>query len=580
MRTCSQCQQLVSETIRLCPKCGNALPGPLRAFAEHSIEAILNETEHTTLYKAVSGTAEPVVLRRFHDTLSNEQIERLTSDVALINGIANAHLIPIIRFDVTDAGEAFRVKPFVKGELLSRLSRRGYFQKHQNAHWVMLRLAETFSGLHGAGLLATYVVTDDVLVSMPDDPRHRSIHVDFNGSRFLDPSSDEPGPALRILMEHHPELGEGKSIASTSDVYTLGSIFHELLTGKHPDPAARGHTDLSVPEPFRDLVTQMLDPIAHRRPGDAGVVLRALENLSTVRTRRQRGVPRQMSMTRLIISLAAVVTIAVLVWWPGGTDRGTPGVPGHAATSLEEARRSVVFIQTRYTYRYLDQDPESKGKLAWSTGTGFIVDRQTIATAGHVIAPWCFNGRPLEGKVENFKYEYAVWPLGAALKGIVSPSGKSPYIYDDALVSWGNRPAVRFHALDEEHDLALLRLSDPADLPPLELATEEQYSSLVQRLRPVALIGFPRDSQDDNHVNPLLSRGSIAQLNRAGFTADLANHKGSSGGPVLDLEARVLGIATNALGGEHDFTKAASILSLAQLLSRTRATKPRVPWTP
>lgn len=118
-------------------------------------------------------------------------------------------------------------------------------------------------------------------------------------------------------------------------------------------------------------------------------------------------------------------------------------------------------------------------------------------------------------------------------------------------VSWPDDPGQYTDAevvvLDRKNDLAVLRLPAPLNRKVLPLWPKE---SKLQEGSPVATIGHPSVPQFwssppvDMEMTYLISTGVVSGVTKKDFISDLSLSPGNSGGPVLDPEGRLLGIAS------------------------------------
>ena len=115
---------------------------------------------------------------------------------------------------------------------------------------------------------------------------------------------------------------------------------------------------------------------------------------------------------------------------------------------------------------------------------------------------------------------------------------------DDAVVEvWlhdERRRSGQVVGLDEYLDLALIKLSSGQGLRPLSLGSSAEVSAGQD----ILAIGYPLDS-----ITPTVTRGIVSALvlgedGTEWVQMDVAVNPGSSGGPVLDRDGRVVGVVT------------------------------------
>jgi S1-C subfamily serine protease len=112
-------------------------------------------------------------------------------------------------------------------------------------------------------------------------------------------------------------------------------------------------------------------------------------------------------------------------------------------------------------------------------------------------------------------------------------------------------------AADPEQDLAVLKVNGIANLPkPIDISTNPDIAETL----PVTVYGFPfGESLASAKGNPTItvSNGSVSSIRRdkndevAAVQIDGALNPGNSGGPVVDAEGRLVGVAVATIRGAH-----------------------------
>jgi len=179
------------------------------------------------------------------------------------------------------AGGAFLVMELIEGDTLAARIGRAPMAA-ADAIELATQLADVLSAAHGIGLVHRDLKPENVIV---DEGRARVL--DF-GLAFL----RADGPAGRMTRDGvvvgtpaylSPEQARGEAVGPPTDVYALGCILHEMLTGQPPfggaemdvltkqmfaPPPPLGAID-PVPAALDALRRAMLDKAADRRPGAA-----------------------------------------------------------------------------------------------------------------------------------------------------------------------------------------------------------------------------------------------------------------------------------------------------------------------
>jgi S1-C subfamily serine protease/regulation of enolase protein 1 (concanavalin A-like superfamily) len=176
-------------------------------------------------------------------------------------------------------------------------------------------------------------------------------------------------------------------------------------------------------------------------------------------------------------------------------------------------------------------DPGDPGSGMSGSGFLFRVDGQTgyIATNDHVVSPpkGLFNNRP-------------------AIKVVLRSGTRGERTLPAEVV-----------ATSSESDLAIVRITGVKDLPaPIDVARETE---LVETM-PVYVFGFPFGqglAQGRGRPSVVVGKGSVSSVRRnddgtlAAVLIDGALNPGNSGGPVVDTQGRLVGVAVAAIRGAN-----------------------------
>ena len=162
--------------------------------------------------------------------------DRFLREIKLTAQLSHPHILPLL-----DSGEAdgliFYVMPFVEGESLRhRLDREGKLPLDE-ALRITREVADGLESAHRRGVIHRDVKPENILIE-----EGHAVVADFGIARAVAESSDQKltvtGMAVGTPEYMSPEQmmgGRGATIDVRTDVFALGCVLYELLTGQPPN---------------------------------------------------------------------------------------------------------------------------------------------------------------------------------------------------------------------------------------------------------------------------------------------------------------------------------------------------------
>jgi len=230
-------------------------------------------------------------------TASTEGIDdadRRRSETALLASLTHPALVTLYDAAKDPASRReFLVMELVEGEDLRKVLERGPISRRDAAR-MLADLAEGLHVIHSRGIVHRDVKPANVLLAPAHLPTRRwnAKLADFGIARLLDESRlTATGRIIGTPGYLSPEQVRGEPVGSSADVYALGLLVLEALTGAQPFPgpalesaSARLVRDPAIPtelpSDWRELLASMTARDPGRRPPALDVAL-ATETLTT-----------------------------------------------------------------------------------------------------------------------------------------------------------------------------------------------------------------------------------------------------------------------------------------------------------
>jgi serine/threonine-protein kinase len=187
----------------------------------------------STVYRAFDETLQrTVAIKLMHRSLSGDpqQLERFRREARAAARLSHPHVVTVIDAGEDD-GHPYIVFEFVDGETLKgRIKRSGPLPVVEAVAYA-IEIGRALGAAHAERLVHRDVKPQNVLI----DPDGRAKVTDFGIARSLeDGGLTATGRVLGTTDYVSPEQALGEDVTAESDVYSLGIVLYEMLTGDLP----------------------------------------------------------------------------------------------------------------------------------------------------------------------------------------------------------------------------------------------------------------------------------------------------------------------------------------------------------
>ena len=161
----------------------------------------------------------------------SDQLERFRREARAVAQLSHPHIVGVID-DGEDEGRPYIVFEYVEGETLKeRIRRIGRARRLDEAVAYAIEIARALGGAHARHIVHRDVKPQNVLI----DEEGAAKVTDFGIARSLDDDGlTADGRVLGTTDYVSPEQALGHDVTGQSDLYSLGIVLYEMLTGDVP----------------------------------------------------------------------------------------------------------------------------------------------------------------------------------------------------------------------------------------------------------------------------------------------------------------------------------------------------------
>ncbi|MGE3454278.1 MAG: protein kinase [Kofleriaceae bacterium] len=276
MINCAGCNHGYDDTALFCPNCGRAKlreAGPDALIGKllgerFLVQALLGEGGSGTIYRAEHTTLRRrVAIKVLHAELSRDDlaVERFRREATTVAEIDNEHIVEIHDFGRTPDGRLYLAMELLEGETLDRVLARETQLSVERAADVLIQVGEALMEAHAIGYVHRDLRPRNVYLAVRRGKANFVKLLDFGLAKLVETEGQAASTSLGMTFGDprymSPEQARGDRIDRRADIYQLGCVAYEMLTGAPPFSGNR------VFDILTKQVSETPAPLPTRRPG-------------------------------------------------------------------------------------------------------------------------------------------------------------------------------------------------------------------------------------------------------------------------------------------------------------------------
>ncbi|HEX2121505.1 MAG TPA: serine/threonine-protein kinase, partial [Thermoanaerobaculia bacterium] len=269
---CLRCKSEIDPAFRACPHCGESITEFTRRYTTELLDGKYEIVDRLgaggmgQVYKAVHsflGATRVIKVIHPHISENRDANDRFLREARAATKIQHPNVAAMHDFSSLPDGSHYMVSEYIDGEnLAQRLRARGTLPPRQAVR-IIIQALDGLHAIHRAGIVHRDISPENMMITADETVKI----IDLGVAKVDDPAetaATRTGIFVGKLRYASPEqlgfLPEDEKIDARADLYSMGMVLYELLTGRPPYEAKSPHEYFMLHAKQPETATVVLPP--------------------------------------------------------------------------------------------------------------------------------------------------------------------------------------------------------------------------------------------------------------------------------------------------------------------------------
>lgn len=250
MKLCPECKGVCRDADRICPGCGSEVSSALlldgdklsglKLADKYELTEYIGEGAMGWVYRGVHLTLESsVAVKIMKPQLrpDEQRAERFKREARASSRLNHPHIISVVDFGDTPSGLLYLVTEYLLGQSLGTLISSKGILPFKRIVRIIGQILSALEESHNSGVIHRDLKPDNIMVSQLRGGEDFVKVLDFGIAKLRDDPSQkltQQGQLFGTPDYMAPEQIKGQEITASADLYSLGIILFQMLTGQLP----------------------------------------------------------------------------------------------------------------------------------------------------------------------------------------------------------------------------------------------------------------------------------------------------------------------------------------------------------